>query len=352
MKINHAIVHVFDFLSCVNTYASEEIPLSDKTAKRYITSLARKTLGSLDNRHGEFAEDSLFAPELERYFRGERDFVDLSCQIAEFVAGELGRMENPTSTDLLVVDFEEEGAKPAADMSDAEIDAAFSGPAPRYFAILLLESKQAYMHELGAGDFGERTDIVRRLVVLPNPSQKVASYAVIDLRAMDVLFQDKKRTIAGEERWLISDGLLQCTSEASTRETFAAVTEVVEAVAEEYGENTAVTLAKAKAFATLAADAYDEVDLDAMAEDVFEDEPEVQRRFVEAAEARELPRNVPMGREAVRRVATNHKIRTDTGIEITFPAEYSKAPEYLTFTAAADGTYTIEIKNITHIENR
>ena len=352
MKINHAIVHVFDFLSCVNTFAHEEIDIADKTAKNYIARHVRKALGSIDNKHGEFSADSLFAPEMRRYFAGERDFVDLSCQIGDYIVGELSRMEKSPSTDLLVVDFEDEPERQSGDMSDAEIEAAFAGPTHRYFAIMLLESKQAYMHELGRGEMGERTDIERRLAVLPNPSQKVASYAIIDLRSLSVAFQDKKRTIAGEERWLIPDGLLQCSMEASTKETFSAVTEIVEAVAEEYGTNTAVAMSKAKAYAAEAVDCDGEVELGAMAEEVFEDEPELQRRFVEAAEARELPTSVPLEREAVRRVAANHKIRTDTGIEITFPAEYSKNPEYLTFTYDADGKIAIAIKNITHIENR
>ena len=42
---------------------------------------------------GEFAENSMFAEELRCYFRGQREFVDLSVQVAEFIAGELGRME-------------------------------------------------------------------------------------------------------------------------------------------------------------------------------------------------------------------------------------------------------------------
>ena len=33
-------------------------------------------------------------------------------------------------------------------------------------------------------------------------------------------------------------------------------------------------------------------------------------------------------------------------------AEYSRNPEYLTFTSEADGTYSIQLKNIGHIENR
>ena len=37
MKINHAILHVFDFVSCVNVYAQEELDLASKNAKRYVT---------------------------------------------------------------------------------------------------------------------------------------------------------------------------------------------------------------------------------------------------------------------------------------------------------------------------
>ena len=78
----------------------------------------------------------------------------------------------------------------------------------------------------------------------------------------------------------------------------------------------------------------------------------LRERFEEVAQAYELPNHVKLEREAVRRVASKHKIRTDTGIEITFPAEYSRNPEYLSFTSEADGTYSIQLKNIGHIENR
>lgn len=93
MKINQAILHVLDFVSCVNVYAQAPMDFSNKVAKRYVTSQAKRTLSNLDSKRGQFAPDSLFAEELRGYFRGERDFVGLSQQIAEFVAGELGRME-------------------------------------------------------------------------------------------------------------------------------------------------------------------------------------------------------------------------------------------------------------------
>lgn len=354
-KINHAILHIFDFVSCENTFASEEIDLTSKNAKNFVIKHAVKALTSLDNKRGAFSAESGFAEELRAYFAGQRDFVELSCQIGEFLATELGHMEKTPSTDLLVVDFEEESSKAVNEMTDEEVEASFKGRINRYFAILLLESKQAYMHEMGFGEVGPRNGIVRQHAVLPNPSQKVQSYAVIDLRTMEVQFADKKRVIAGEERWLIPDGLLQCSMEASSKETLTAVTEIVEAVAEEYGANTAVAMSKAKAYAAENVQDFEdqvEVDIQELAEEVFEDQPELKKRLVEVAQERELPERVPLEREAVKKVTRNHKIRTDTGIEITFPAEYSKSPEFITFTSESDGKISISLKNISHIENR
>ncbi|MDO4501663.1 MAG: nucleoid-associated protein [Coriobacteriia bacterium] len=356
-KINHAILHIFDFVSCENTFAQEEIDLTSKNAKNFVTKHAVKALTCLDNKRGTFAPESGFAEELRAYYAGQRDFVELSQQIGDFLVTELGHMEKTPSTDLLVVDFEDEPVKAVNEMSDEEVEASFKGRANRYFAILLLESKQAYMHEMGFGEVGPMNTVVRQHAVLPNPSQKVPSYAVIDLRTLEVQFADKKRVIAGEERWLIPDGLLQCSMEASSKETLTAVTEIVEAVAEEYGANTAVAMSKAKAYAAESVEEYDyedrvEVDIEQLAEEVFEDQPELKKRFVEAVHEQELPERVPLEREAVKKVTRNHRIVTDTGIQITFPAEYSKSPEFITFTNEADGSISISLKNISHIENR
>ena len=356
MKINHAIIHVFDFISCENTFANEEIDLANKTAKNYVLKHANKALTNIDNKRGSFASNSKFASELQAYYLGERDFVGISHAIAEYLVQQLGMMERTPSTDLLVVDFEEDPQKPTAEMTDEEVEALFKGRENRYFGIFLLEAKQAYMHDLNRGDTGERNDISRHYAILPNPSQKLQSYALIDLRSQAVLFADKKRVIAGEEMWLIPDGLLQCSMEASSKEAFAAVTELVRDVAEEYGANTAVAVSRAKAYMTQRAEAEEiesrGVDVRELAEDVFQDEPALVQRACAVAQARELPERVAMEREAVRRVARTHKLVTDTGITITFPAEYSQGSEFLSFVSNDDGTYSIELKNISSFENK
>lgn len=416
MKINHAILHAFDFVSCENAFAQTEIDLHNKNAKKYVQSLANKCLNNLDNKHGEFNPESLFAPELRAYQAGEHDFAGLSQQIAEFLAGELGHMEKTPSCDVLVVDFEVEPKMEAApddfdaagdsdtapwedepaatgfdeasasdpsssqaapwdedagsDSTDSptvadaananESDAARFGDAAdilaqmnkRYFAIILLESKQAYMHDLFVGETGTENTISRHFAILPNPSQKVQSAAVIDLRSQDVLFVDKKRVIAGQETYLIPDGLLQCSSKASTKEIVSTAVQIVEEVAQEYGANPAVATARVKDYVTECARDSRDFDLDEMADEVFGDQAAPRETIREYAQERELPQQVSVEKEVVKRVARTQKIRTDTGIEISFPAEYVRSPEFISFTSTADGTYSISLNNITSIENR
>ncbi len=352
MKINHAVLHVFDFVSCVNVFSQEELDLSGKNAKGFVTRHVRSALGNLDGKRGAFADDSMFAEELRSYFRGQRGFVDLSVQIAEYLAGELGRMEKAVSTDLLVVDFEDEARAVVGEMADDELDDAFEGHGKRYFALLLLESRQAFMHAVGHGEEGGvSVGIERHHAILPNPSQKVHSYALVEARTLDVSFCDKPRTIAGEERWLIPDGLLQCSMEASGKELFDTVARIVEDVAEEFGANSAVAVSKAKAYVSETAEASEELAPWDMGGEVFDDEP-LQKRFEEALAEEALPERVAMGKAVAKRVARNHKIRTDTGIEITFPAEYSQSPEFIEFSSEPNGLISIELKNIGRIENR
>ena len=352
MNINHAVLHVFDFTSCVNVYSQVELDLSNKNVKRYVIGHAKRALGNIDAKRGEFAADSMFAEELRAYFRGQRDFIDLSVQVAEFMAGELGHMEKSESADLLVIDFEEDPDQTVRDMTDEEAEAAYRGQGKRYFALMLLESRQAYMHEVGSTDDGATcVNVARHHAILPNPSQKVASFALIEAGTLAVSFCDKKRDIAGEERWLIPDGLLQCSVQASSKEVFTEVTRIVEEVAEEYGANAAVAVSKAKAYTYEAADECEELAPWEMAEEVFESEP-ARRRFEEALAQEAMPERVPVERAVAKRVAKSHKIVTDTGIEIKFPAEYAQSPEFIEFTSEPNGLISIALKNIAHIENR
>lgn len=378
-SINHAVLHVLDFESCVTVISQEELDLDNKNVKSYVARMCKHALGGMSNRRGEFLPDSPFAGELAAYLCGDVAFMDLSAQIADFLSTEFARMEKPTSCDVLVVDFEDEPAAqvhegegsgedaegsdglpgylatedsqttPAPTVEDA---AAYAARSRRYFAILLLESKPAFMHEVGRGDAGGTVNsIERHHAILPNPSQKLSSYAFIDVRSRAIRFLDKERTVAGEARWVLPEGLLSCTNDLSSKELFDATIELVSDVAEEFGVNSAEAIGRAKAYMAANATDDDEVPFDEFVDDVFEDEGP-RRRFEEAAASEHLGEGVRVEKNVASRAGRNHKIVTDTGIVVTFPAEYSKNTELIEFSSTPNGLIKIELKNIGSIENR
>ncbi|WP_102372377.1 nucleoid-associated protein [Enorma phocaeensis] len=334
MNINHAILHVLDAESAVNVFSARELALDTRAVKGFVAKHLRRARTAADNRPGTFAEGSAFAGELRRYFFGEREFIDLSHQIAEFLAQELARAEKPESTDILIADF--------TDDEDA-----------RWFAVLLMASRMAFMHEVANVNGTVEAEIARHYAILPNPSQKVTSYALVRASSLAVLYQDKPRTIAGTETMLIPDGLLQCETGISTKEVIDTVTRVVAAVAEEHGANTAVALAMTKAAMVERVEEDEELPPWDIVDDIFEDEPQVRDEVKQALEREQVPQRVRAERSQVERATVrNHKIRTDTGIEITFPAEMGSNSDYIAFRNEPNGLISIELRNIGSIENR
>lgn len=333
MKINHAILHILDFDSAVNVMSERELDFDTRAVRSFVTSHLHRARTSVDNRRASFAEDSAFAGELKGYFFGEREFVDLSQQIAEFFGAELAKADKLESTDVLVADFED----------DEDV---------RWFAVLLMASRTAFMHEV-AREAGEvRNDIAKRYAILPAPSQKVSSYALVRASSMEALYVDKKRKIMGEDTMIIPEGLLQCEAGVSGKEVIETVTRIVEEVAEEHGANTAVALAKVKAAVAEKVEDDEELPPWDIVDEVFEDEPVIKESVRAALTEEKVPERVPVERKQVERAAVrNHKIRTDTGIEISFPAEMGSNSEYIEFVNEPNGLISIELKNIGSIEN-
>ena len=343
MHINHAVLHIFDFESGVNVLSAEELDLTSKVTERFVEKHLAKVRGDASARRASFREDSAFAGELKRYLYGECDFLGLARQIADFLGGELARADGRKSCDLLVADFTEEG------------DAA-GGDAPassRYFAVMLLESKLAFMHEVGSEQGVPCTRVARHHAILPNPSQKVASFAVVEARSMRVAYADKAHTVDGRKVLLLPEGLLMCDEGVSSKDAIAAVERIVETVADEYGANSAVAVAQAKA--RLAEDIEEDEGFspEELGREVFADKPDMAARFSEEAAREQLPERVEVERDTrPARRSRSHKIRTDTGIEVTFPSEYYENSDYIQFSSTPDGLISIELKNIGSIENR
>ena len=353
MHIDHAILHAFDFESG-SVYPSErELDLETRAVKSYVQRNMRKLISSPESRHGEFDDQSSFGGALEEYARGGGvSFVELSQQLAQFLWEELRRCEDLEQCDLLVADFTDtrDISSKAKDAGDGQVAQAMVAAAAqladeedlseRYFGAALLPRKQAYVHDLGADGTGAASN------------EKLDTYLLVNLQTGTIDFHDKERSQAGSTVELIPEHLLQCSSRASAKEAVQSVEHIVEKVAEEYGKNVVEAVAQAKHAVTSSAEMEESFSPMEVGRQVFEEHPEMQERYEQVAREERLPEEVPVRRSAANRIAKNHKIKTDTGIEITFPSEYAADDNYIEFTADSDGMVSILIKNVARIENK
>ena len=109
LRIQHAVLHAFDF-EVGEAYLSEgELPLEERQVKSYVQRLLRRCSGNAESRHGEFGEGVLFAEQLGAYLAGDNDFLGMSVQVAQWFWEELRRMDSVEQCDLLVAEFEDTG---------------------------------------------------------------------------------------------------------------------------------------------------------------------------------------------------------------------------------------------------
>lgn len=346
LKVDRAILHVFDFDSGSTYFSERPLDLTVRATRSYVQRHLRKISANAESRHGSFAQDSAFASELQRYLAGERDFVEFSVEIAQWFWEELRRCEDLEQCDVLIADFWD------TDATTGEGDGAgpsFDGEAGRrFFSVLLLPRRQAFVHEVG----GEANDIARVDATLPNPTQKVASYLLVDAQTGAIDFHDKPRSVGSERVELIPERFLQCTSEASSHEVIDEVSVIVRDVAEEFGLEPALEVGRAKAAVARSADVEESFSPAEVGRAVFSEQPEAAERFERRVREAELPEEAPVRRGVANRLTRNHKIRTDTGVEITFPSDLAERPGYLDFSTDAEGRITITVGNVARIENR
>ena len=152
--------------------------------------------------------------------------------------------------------------------------------------------------------------------------------------------------------YILPDRLLQCTSCISGRDAVKMVNKIAAQVAEDHGGSSVEALSKAKNYLADHAETSDSLSPKELGAVVFSDNKEMQNQFEQEIQEAQLPDQVPVQQDFARRTGKTHKIKTDTGIEITFPSEYIDNSDYIQFINNPDGTLSIELKNIAKIVNK
>lgn len=332
MIIKRAILHILDFNSNVSVFSQQTLDFSDSVVPAFIEKHLEKIHKDSGKKNGKFLAESHFAENLVQYGRNEIEFVDFSSWIANLLYEQISHSDKLDSTDLLVVDYINDDVT--------------------YFAVILLANKSAYTHQVMNDDNGLHNEIIKHFAILPNPSQRIDSFAIVNCDDFSVEFVDKKKSIDGVDVNVIPEILLECTSEISTKEAVKIVKEVTNEIAEEYGSNSVVAVSKAKNYIVENSEISESFSPVELGKEVFADSPIMQDAFEKKIEEREMPKDIKVEHKTAVKTAKSHKIKTDTGIELTFPAEYFENQDYIEFINNPNGTLSIELKNIGKIVNK
>ena len=232
MMINKAVLHIFDFNTNVCVVSQKDLDFSSDVVYEYVSKRLNRIIGDAAQKTGVFYATSAFQMKLQALADGTMTFDDLASQTARELYQLLAHCDEPESTDLLVIDFQD----------DDDV---------RNVGILMLENKTAYTHQILDDEGTVYNKLIKHYAILPGTAQKADAYALIRLSDFSIHFVDKKRKMDGEDVYLLPDKLLQCTSVISSKEAVKVVSKIAEKVAEEHGASTVEALSKAKTYLCL-----------------------------------------------------------------------------------------------------
>lgn len=327
--IKKAILHILDFSSGTTVFSESELDIAGNV-ETFLLKHIEKAFHDQSLKNGTFHDDSTAQTQIIAYCQGEVDFVPFSHQIAERFYDAIIQSEQLDSCDLLICDI----------VIDDEA----------YIALFKCNNRIGFIHQVMQTEHGVKNDIINHYAIMPNLSQRIEQCAFIGYNQNIIRFMDKKTTVNGNPVFLLPEMILECAYTASARETMKAVTETTRRIAEEHGQDSVQTVAKLKTLIAENETAY--LEPKELGRQVFETMPTLQQEYAEAIEEYSLSKSVPIDRERTVKRLRMHKIKTDTGIEISIPLEYFQNSEYVEFINEPNGTISINLKNIGNIINK
>lgn len=330
--IKKAILHILDFNSGVTVLSDQELTV-ENSVETFLLKHIEKSYQDQNLKPGVFYEDSVFRRKLAAYAQEETlGFVEFSRYIVDVMYDAISKSDKLDSTDVLVADI--------------TIDDR------RLIGIFKCNNRVGFIHQVVQTEEGIKNDIINHYAIMPGLSQRIDEYAFVDPASEEIQFIDKKCSINGEESHPLSDHVLECTSTASPKATMDLVSAITKKVAENHGQNSveAVTLAKSYIAENVQASAY--LQPMELGEKIFQSSPEMRAEYVSEVQNAGLADSVRIEPDFAMKKMKSHKIKTDTGIELSIPLDYFQNTEYVEFINHPDGTLSISLKNIMKLVNK
>lgn len=332
ITINKSILHILDFNSGITVFSEQELDVNNKSVTTFLTKHLEKSFADSNLKSGSFLESSKFKIQMHEYINNQISFVEFSTYIANQIYSTISKSDNLASQDLIVCDF----------IAESE----------RIIGILLCANRVGFTHQVIKENSKIKNDIINHYAILPNTSQKIDEYAFVDVSSLNIRFFDKKRYIDGQDTFIIPDTVLECSTSISQKDTVKLVNSITQKVAESYGQSSVLAISKVKNYIVENSEVSDSIEPLELSKEVFNSSPMMQEEFLREVRSAGVPEKVKIDKGFAVRAGKSHRIKTDTGIELSFPADYFQNKDYIEFINNSDGTLSIELKNIGKIINK
>lgn len=333
IRIKNVIVHILDSTIGMPVLSDTELEYGSEIAEFLKEHIAKISSGDDAKECRFYKEESEVFHMLEEY--ADDNFIEISKDIASLLYEIMNSNIDIPAADLMVVRFRE---------SDEE-----------YLALLKMNYKALYTHRTMTLENGEgnSNEIIRHKSILPSESQRLTEAAIIKLEDLSLQVIEKKYEVNGEKTNYFSFLFLKCSSHLSHKSKLSIVSRAVESVQKE-GYDESERFEKQMRAKSIIQEEIEEKGgfvVEELAEKIFEEQPELKVAFQDKMEKYDMVKEEiqPQSENTVRKYQSQH-LYTDTGIEIKIPMDQYKNPRSVEFITNPDGTVSVLIKNIEHLE--
>ncbi|MCL1884209.1 MAG: nucleoid-associated protein [Defluviitaleaceae bacterium] len=324
IRIKNAILHILRNDGPPSVFSEAELDTDSEICEAFIQKHVKKLINNAAVRTANFNSDAEIYELLGAYQSGEKFFKETSMQIAEKMDAIMKKYPSIPPCDMLL--------------------ARVGHKSGDYFAIILLNYHEVYAHNSKDSD-----NQLKTCNALPFNSGKVEYACLIGLEgaSLPISLVEKPATIDGNSVMYFSEIFLDCDTSPSKKEQAVLISEVTAEFVEEHFNNDPKISAKIKT-AVLEESEADEgyVSMDNVASRVFEDREDTKEQYISTLREAGIQEDLPLGERVVKQQFFTHKIKSENGVEIRFPAAMAEIDDDLEITTHSDGTVTVLFKNL------
>lgn len=223
----------------------------------------------------------------------------------------------------------------------------------QHFGLLKLNYKTGFTHYVNQMEDGAVNSIIRHKTLLPSDGQKIDEAALISLETGEIRLIEKAYEINGAKEFYLSQYFLNCAADLSDNQKLKIIDKVTQKINKKYYDEDFDKVAKLKKVVSESIEENREINVGAIAQEVFETNPEVREEYIQEIQKAGLKDEaIQIPDKIAEKKFKTHKIRTDTGIEINFPLSYYDNRDMIEFANNPDGSISIIIKNVSKILNK